>query len=229
METLASVLTQQQQQLIRYDQLITHSDKSLEEVGGKCGDILHHTDEDFRCLYLNPEGREWFGLDAKKMKDLKRGSLNNFYHPDTLAYELPKIRWFYKINRGDKIYSNYQQLYHTRKQCYTICLVLTKKVRMGYLSFIFPLEKDMDLSSKIKRVILEELFKRDHQKLFDTLTRREVEVLSLLADGVNNPCIAEKLFISRHTVEQHRKNINRKLEIRNLRDILDYAYAFDLV
>lgn len=229
MEILASMLTQQQQQLIRYDWLITQREKSLEEVGGKCGDILQHSDEDFRCLYLNPKGREWFGLDAEKMKDLEKGKLDAFYHPDTLTYELPKIQGFYKSDRGDKIYSNYQQLYHPRQQCYTVCLVLTKKFLTGYLSFIFPLEKDLDLSSKIKRVISEELFKRDHQLLFDSLTRREVEVLRLLADGVNNPCIAEKLFISRRTVEQHRKNINRKLEIRNLRDILEYAYAFDLV
>ena len=227
MEILASMLTQQHQQLIKYDQLII--EKSLEEVGGKCEDILQHSDEDFRCLYLNPEGRDWFGLDAEKMKRLKNGNLDAFYHPDTLAYELPKIRGFYKSDRGDKIYSNYQQLYHPREECYTICLVLTKKIRIGYLSFIFPLDKELDISAKIKRVISEELFKRDHQVLFDTLTCREKEVLGLLADGVNNPCIADKLFISRRTVEQHRKNINKKLEIHSLRDILEYAYAFDLV
>ncbi len=105
MEILASMLTQQQQQLIRYDRLITQSDKSLEEVGGKCGDILQHSDEDFRCLYLNPEGRDWFGLDAEKMNDLKNGVLDAFYHPDTLNYELPKIRGFYKSDRGNEIYS----------------------------------------------------------------------------------------------------------------------------
>ncbi len=229
MEILSSILTQQQQQLIKYDRLITKSDKSLEEVGGKCGDILQHSDEDFRCLYLNPVGRNWFGLDKKKLNRINSQGINAFYHPDTVNYELPKIKRYYKSDRGDKIYTNYQQLYHPKKECYTVCLVLTKKVSIGFLSFIYPLDKELDISTKIKRVISEELFKRNHQEHFDSLTKREMEVLKFLAEGVNNPCIAEKLFISRRTVEEHRKNINKKLEIRSLRDILEYAYAFDLV
>lgn len=228
MEMLASMLNQQQK-LNDYERMMVEKDGSLEEVGGMSSEILQVCDKDFRLLYLNLEGRQWFGVDSEKLSAIKNGSLNAFFHPDTLKYEVPKLKRYYKGGNSDKIYSNYQQLYHSRNQSYTICMVLTKKIRNGFLSFIFPLEKMMDISAKLKRVLAEEMFKRNHQKQYDSLTSREMEVLKLLASGVNNPCIAEQLFISRRTVEEHRKHINRKLEIRSLKDILEYAYAFDLV
>jgi DNA-binding CsgD family transcriptional regulator len=63
---------------------------------------------------------------------------------------------------------------------------------------------------------------------FQSLTHREIEVIQLLAHGYNNPEIAAYLFISRYTVEQHRKNINRKLKIKSFSDLMSYVYAFDL-
>ena len=47
------------------------------------------------------------------------------------------------------------------------------------------------------------------------LTRREVEVLKLIADGFTNPEIAEKLFISPWTVDSHRKNLLLKFNAKN--------------
>jgi DNA-binding CsgD family transcriptional regulator len=64
---------------------------------------------------------------------------------------------------------------------------------------------------------------------FDSLTKREIEVIYMLAKGHNNPQIAESLCISRHTVEQHRKNINRKLGIHSYFQLFQYALAFNLI
>lgn len=47
------------------------------------------------------------------------------------------------------------------------------------------------------------------------LTRREVEVLKLIADGLTNQEIAEKLFISSWTVDSHRKNLLLKFNAKN--------------
>jgi LuxR family maltose regulon positive regulatory protein len=45
------------------------------------------------------------------------------------------------------------------------------------------------------------------------LTRREIEVLHLVAEGLNNPAIAEQLFLSEHTVHRHLSNILNKLNV----------------
>lgn len=58
---------------------------------------------------------------------------------------------------------------------------------------------------------------------FPHLTRREKEVLFLIAEGNTNPEIAEQLFISADTVNSHRKNLLAKLEVKNTAMLIKYA------
>jgi len=55
------------------------------------------------------------------------------------------------------------------------------------------------------------------------LTRREREILQLIASGLSNPGIAEKLFLSTDTIKTHRKNIMRKLDVNNTAQLVKYA------
>lgn len=82
---------------------------------------------------------------------------------------------------------------------------------------------------KLERVLKERQFIRENFKKFRSLTNREMQILTLLAEGYNNPEIADKLVISRRTVEQHRRHINKKLDIKNYKDLLQFYRAFDLV
>jgi DNA-binding CsgD family transcriptional regulator len=56
------------------------------------------------------------------------------------------------------------------------------------------------------------------------LTRREIEILSLLSNEHNSEEIAEKLHISSHTVEAHRKNIMVKADARNIVGVINFGY-----
>jgi len=55
------------------------------------------------------------------------------------------------------------------------------------------------------------------------LSRREREILLLIAEGARSPTIAEQLHISLGTVEVHRRNIMRKLGIRTVAELTRYA------
>ncbi len=61
------------------------------------------------------------------------------------------------------------------------------------------------------------------------LTRREIEILSLIAQEYTNPQIAEKLFISERTVETHRKNIFSKTKAKSIIGLSKYAIRHGLV
>jgi len=90
-------------------------------------------------------------------------------------------------------------------------------------------KKSASFRHKLKRIIQQEEFKKAHRSKYTLLTPREIEIFRLLALGMNNPEIAESLFISRRTVEQHRKNIRSKLKIKEYKEWYEYALAYDLI
>ena len=61
------------------------------------------------------------------------------------------------------------------------------------------------------------------------ISKREQEIIVLIAEGMTNPQIAEKLFLSNHTVNSHRKNIMAKLGVKNTAGIVMYAVKSNLV
>ena len=61
-----------------------------------------------------------------------------------------------------------------------------------------------------------------------TLTQREREVISLVGEGVKNPQIAERLFISRATVRHHLSSVYGKLGVSDRFDLALYAYRHGL-
>ena len=63
----------------------------------------------------------------------------------------------------------------------------------------------------------------------DALTKREIEILIHIAEGLTNAEIGNKLFISDRTVDTHRTNIMRKLNVNNVAGLIRYAYTNNLV
>ena len=92
---------------------------------------------------------------------------------------------------------------------------------------------DMDtLSGKILSVVApqdgsaqENETGRDH----DTLSTREKEIVTYVVKGFTNKEIAERLFLSVHTVVTHRRNIARKLDIHSPTGLTIYAIVNKLV
>ena len=62
-----------------------------------------------------------------------------------------------------------------------------------------------------------------------TLSEREVQILKDIALGLSNKEIAEKNFISQHTVITHRKNITNKLGIKTVSGLTIYAMLNKLI
>lgn len=67
------------------------------------------------------------------------------------------------------------------------------------------------------------------QGMSDLLTGREREVLTLIAEGMHNRDIAERLTISVKTVSRHRENIMRKLNLHDRVDLVKYAVEKGLI
>jgi len=61
------------------------------------------------------------------------------------------------------------------------------------------------------------------------LSRREKEILILIAEGYTNPQIAEKLFVSQFTIDSHRKNLLTKLNVKNTASLIRLAMEQKLI
>jgi len=84
---------------------------------------------------------------------------------------------------------------------------------------------DLYVSPEVSDILVRDLA-ADHAKSANqaaALSRREREVLQLLAEGHHSAGIAERLFISPATVEAHRRNIMRKLDLHTVADLTRYA------
>ena len=64
---------------------------------------------------------------------------------------------------------------------------------------------------------------------YDQLTTREREILQLAAQGISNTEISTRLFISPRTVETHRTNLMRKLNIHNHTQLIQFAVQHGII
>jgi DNA-binding NarL/FixJ family response regulator len=78
------------------------------------------------------------------------------------------------------------------------------------------------------RLIEQELKEENTSALFPKISEREKEVLSLICKGFSSQEISEKLFISMHTVENHRANLMHKTGTGNTASLVKWAVENDL-
>ncbi len=69
----------------------------------------------------------------------------------------------------------------------------------------------------------------NYQEDMSQLSAREIEVLKLICDGMTNQEIADKLFISIRTVETHKTNIMKKINLRSTVDLVKFAIRNNLI
>lgn len=85
------------------------------------------------------------------------------------------------------------------------------------------------LSPVIQQQLVNDMFRNKNQKQNTLLTRREKEVLQLITEEFTNQEIADKLFISLHTVDNHRSSLLQKLDAKNTAGLVKKAIENGLV
>ncbi|QWX84253.1 response regulator transcription factor [Cellulophaga sp. HaHaR_3_176] len=83
-------------------------------------------------------------------------------------------------------------------------------------------------SSEIKKAYTDAMFENKKSEEIN-LTDREIEVLKLIAEENTTQEIADKLFLSKHTIESYRKNLISKLSVKNLAGLTKHAIKMGLL
>jgi len=103
-------------------------------------------------------------------------------------------------------------------------LLLAIKSVFNERSFISPM-----VSDKVLEGYMEGARSLKTNSAWDTVTARERQILKLIAEGYTNKETADMLCISVKTVETHRSNIMRKLDLHNTSELTSYAIRKGLV
>lgn len=217
---------------IQLESLLDKKDKLI-HVGEQFPFGVHRNDaKTLRILDYNYFSLDYSGYSKEELDNMGGEYFVKHMHPYFRDITAKKILKQVQINPDKAVgFIQYLHLYGDETE-FKPLMTFTKLSKRDPTSVfcidLLPSQLSK-LPNEIEQIIEMDEFKLKHLKQFMQLTDREKQILKLLAEGHNNPKIANRLFISRHTVETHRKNINRKLSIKHYRDVMQYALAFDLV
>lgn len=108
--------------------------------------------------------------------------------------------------------------------------------RKELIEAIYAIQRGEEyFAESISNVILKSYIKKAKSNSTDSenneklLSKREIEVLKLFAEGMTNQEIADKLFISIRTVESHKNHIMARLELKTTVDLVKFAIRNNIV
>jgi FixJ family two-component response regulator len=107
-----------------------------------------------------------------------------------------------------------------------------KALKAGAVEFLTKPVREQDLLDAVRDALQRDRLRRQREEelrdlraLFDALTPREREVMSLLTGGFMNKQAAAEFGVSESTLKVHRHNIMRKLGIRSITDLVRIAHV----
>jgi DNA-binding NarL/FixJ family response regulator len=165
--------------------------------------------------------------------------------PDLILLDLsmPKMNGLATMRQLKKDYSQVKILVITMHASQDYLIPTLKEGADGYLlkgddphELFMAIRAIMDgkayLSTDLSGQLINRLINPEASELSDplvSLTQREKEVFQLVAEGNTNQKIADLLFISPKTVDKHRTNLMKKLDLHSAREVASFARKNGLI
>jgi DNA-binding NarL/FixJ family response regulator len=190
--------------------------------------------EGIRSLFQHDADVEWMGHAMTAQSCLAFLTANR---PDVILMD---------INLPDKsgidlcaeVKSKYPDIHVIGLSSFNQQTFIQKMMDNGASGYVLKNATKEELKEAIDAVMSGEQFlsgeaastmKKNEDARIPVLTRREKEVLALIAEGLTNHEIGEKLFISTTTVDTHRKNLLTKFEAKNTATLIRMAAQYALI
>lgn len=200
------------------------------------GVLIVHNLADDSIVYLSERGRQYLNITLEEVRLPHFDYHQRFFNPDDVPNFAPQVLGMMQRNVDDEIVSYFQQVRANANEswnwfCSATKILLRDKDGKPLLAITVavPIDAKHFLVPKIERLVNENNFLRKNQQVFNALTKREKEVLRLMALGHNSIEMAKQLYISEATAKTHRRNIRNKLHAVNNYDLMQFAQAFDLI
>lgn len=169
------------------------------------------------------------GKELETLVELGASYLPKISCPVLLEKAKIKIKRFDAVNDNDRVCTILQNIQVNQKRTFfhSNKLMLNDSLYFNVSSF----NNDLDLVGRVFENVFEP-FDLQGQMMWDrfySLTKREKEILKLLADGYSNKEVGDKLCVSQHCVHAHRRNIYSKLDINKTSQLVRFAIALEII
>jgi DNA-binding CsgD family transcriptional regulator len=217
----------------RIEEKIAEISSFAEQIPGV---VIIHRIDDMSVVYMSIRGQKILGVNQQELVAMGTDYYNLFFNPEEEKTHVQKMTELLQQNNNEDSIALFQQVRSPENQewawyCTSIKIFMWDDQGRPLLTIAvaIPIDPRHHITSKIARLRDENDFLRKNHAKFSSLTKREREIVKYLALGNTSVEIAGELHISVTTVETHRKNIKRKLEINSSFDLSMYARAFDLI
>lgn len=224
------------QQIFTLEKKLYKNEFDIETVGDLLpGNILITDLNKLSTIYMNRSGCNILKHDVAELEQLGpeyyqkffvsdeiNGVIGNYLtmqkHQDTSIYNFA-----HRVKAVDE--SSYKWYFAAAK------LIFTKGERISHKMILIVNEVDAlgVVARKLNAALEEGEWMKKNFNKFRSLTKRESQIVGLLAKGKSSTEISDMLFLSKLTIHTHRRNINTKLGSKSFADIYKFALAFDLI
>jgi len=219
------------------------ADETKEKIAAICsiaeklpGVVIIHDLKALCVVWMSQRGLKGLGITAEEMEGMStKEYFGRFFNEEDAKDCIPKIVGLIQRNNDEEVITFFQEVrfwddtWHWHMNSIRIWARDEQGKPWLSISIALPVDAMHHMTAKAARLVEENNFLRKNFGLYARLSKREREVLRLLALGKTATDTAEELFISLNTVETHRKNIKQKLDTTAYFDLCQYARAFDLV
>lgn len=185
--------------------------------------------DDFSLVHLGEEAHEVFGMTMDKLKVSGGNFLMKIVHPNDREYFFRQVMSL-KRKRSTVSLSCFLRLRFYQEAKYNLGLinVTMNKSREVFQCVTSPVTQVNEFASITKQVLNKRTYQNKYFHVYSSLSPREREIIALVCMGESSTDIAEKLFLSAHTVKAHRRNVKNKTSFNDA-ELIEFALNFNLI
>lgn len=203
-----------------------------EDILNSANTLIHIDDLEARkMVYGNDKFEEILGFTAAEVIEMGHEYIQKYYHPDDLV-KIPEIIDFFKGNKNNKHTTLFRVKHKNGEWVYFITTRSLLNIDSNQNRFVVSVS--INVTEQIDCGLKHEEYNKiraaeKNRDVIEKFTNREKEIISMFASGHTNTQVAEKLFLSIKTVDNHRTNILRKSEARNIAELINFVKDIGLV
>ncbi|WP_207425072.1 response regulator transcription factor [Pedobacter sp. SYSU D00535] len=218
-------------------QQLNRKDLLIEEIGDYIpGSVMIQDLNTMTNNYMNKQGCEILRHSKEELLELGPRYFEKFFPAEEIAFLAPILTKFIADRDYNKVYSFFQRVRPNESAEYRWYLTTSRLCpakdpnSLPTLMHIAVEVNGLNVAGRaMNGICSDHSYVLQHYRKFNLLSKREKEIISYIAMGMSSYEISDRLFISIHTVNNHRKNILNKLGMVSLAQLVRFAVAFGLL